>query len=329
MKIQTLYILTTCLLLSTAALGQGVDKSYTEMIEEAFSLFQSEDFLTAAETYQAAFDKHAEEAKSLDVYNAACAYSLANESDNSFELLFQLANEFKYSNYWHVGSDLDLKALHDKEEWDELMAIMQDNKNEAEGVERSELSDLLDEILLKDQGGRKEFRAALNEYGYESEEAKKIGRQVYLSDSMNVITITNLLDNQGWPELNKIGRSGSNAIFLTLQHSNLETQEKYLPVLTQAVADEKIAPGALALFEDRLRLGQGKKQVYGSQVNRDRETGQNYVQPLMEPEKVNERRAEVGLGPIEDYLKTKGIDWDVEKHKALMKKMEAEKAESN
>lgn len=45
---------------------------------------------------------------------------------------------------------------------------------------------------------------------------------------------------------------------------------------------------------------------------------------MIEPEKVNERRAEVGLGPIEEYTLRFGMTWDLEKHKAHTKKVESE-----
>ncbi len=167
---------------------------------------------------------------------------------------------------------MDLKGLRDQKKWTELMKVFRRNKNEAEGVERNKISDLLDEVLLIDQSGRKEFRAVVTQYGYGTAEAKKAVRKVWLTDSINVIKVTHLLDSMGWPPLKKIGRSGSNAVFLTIQHGDLATQEKYLPVLKKAVKDGKIAPGALALLEDRLGLRQGKRQVYGSQFSRDSKT---------------------------------------------------------
>jgi hypothetical protein len=36
------------------------------------------------------------------------------------------------------------------------------------------------------------------------------------------------------------------------------------------------------------------------------------VYEILEPEFVNQRRKGVGLGPLEDYVKRWGIDWNVE-----------------
>ncbi|NEV94633.1 hypothetical protein G3567_10805 [Psychroflexus sp. YR1-1] len=322
MEIKTLFLAAFCFLLTTSIFGQNQEK-YAQLIEEASSLFESKDYLLSAEKYKAAFEQFEEQINTRDIYNAACAYALANDPKSSFDLLFHLANEAQYKNYWHIATDLDLKKLHNQEGWSELMEIIRHNKNEAEGIQRNEISDLLDEIMLKDQGGRREYRAIIAVHGYEATETERVRRQVWLSDSLNVIKVTNLLDSLGWPSLKQIGKPGSNAIFLTLQHGDMKTQEEYLPVLRKAVADGKIAAGALALLEDRLSLRQGKRQVYGTQIARDPETGENYVSPLMEPEKVNERRVNVGLKPIEEYLVKYGIDWDTEKHKAQIKKIES------
>ena len=58
-------------------------------------------------------------------------------------------------------------------------------------------------------------------------------------------------------------------------------------------------------------LGEGKEQIYGSQIY-ENEDGSFYVKDLQEPEYVNQRRREVGLGPIEDYVGHYGIEWIVE-----------------
>lgn len=53
--------------------------------------------------------------------------------------------------------------------------------------------------------------------------------------------------------------------------------------------------------------------------------GKYYVSPLIDPENVDKRRAQVGLGTIADYVKHWGITWDIEKHRERTKKVEAEK----
>jgi len=111
-----------------------------------------------------------------------------------------------------------------------------------------------------------------------------------------------------------IGYQGNEALFLVIQHADLAMQIKYLPMMKEAVKKGDVPKSELALLEDRIRIAQGKKQIYGSQIGRNPQTGKYFVKPIIEPEKVNNRRAKVGLQPIEKYVKHWGINWNIKKH---------------
>ena len=57
----------------------------------------------------------------------------------------------------------------------------------------------------------------------------------------------------------------------------------------------------LAMLEDRVRTGDGKKQLYGTQVNVGPD-GKPRVSPIEDPKNLDARRAAVGLPPIGVYL---------------------------
>ena len=84
--------------------------------------------------------------------------------------------------------------------------------------------------------------------------------------------------------------------------------------MREAVKKGNARSSSLALLEDRVSLRKGGKQIYGSQIGRDQGTGDHYVLPLEDPENVDKRRAEVGLGPIANYISNWNITWDVTKH---------------
>ena len=62
-------------------------------------------------------------------------------------------------------------------------------------------------------------------------------------------------------------------------------------------------------MEDRMLMDKGEKQKYGSQLRMDNESGEWELWPIEDPEKVNNRRAEVGLEPIEEYVRHFGIEY--------------------
>ena len=57
----------------------------------------------------------------------------------------------------------------------------------------------------------------------------------------------------------------------------------------------------------------------------EEETWEHYVLPLIDPDNVDKRRAEVGLGKLANYNGNWGIIWDIEKHKERTVKIESEK----
>ena len=88
-------------------------------------------------------------------------------------------------------------------------------------------------------------------------------------------------------------------------------QKKYLPLMKEAANNGEASWSSLALLIDRVNLREGKEQIYGSQIYRHKD-GSYYVKDLKEPEYVNQRRKEVGLGAIEDYVGRWGIEWTIE-----------------
>ena len=143
-------------------------------------------------------------------------------------------------------------------------------------------------------------------------------------DSANLILIEKILSERGWLGSKVIGEEGNGTLFLVIQHSELETQLKYLPMMREAAKIGNARPSSLALLEDRVALRQGKRQIYGSQIHSDKD-GDKFIAPLIDPENVDKRRAEVGLEPLANYIQHWDLTWDIEKHKARTAKIEAEK----
>ncbi|MDT0295052.1 hypothetical protein RLT85_10430 [Mesonia ostreae] len=212
------------------------------------------------------------------------------------------AEEGNYINYDHITTDSDLDNLHSDKRWDKILAQVKANKEKAEANLDKPLVATLDTIYEEDQSLRKQIRDVEAEFGRDSKEMKAHWAKIIEKDSINLIKIQNILDERGWLGSDVIGRQGNSTLFLVIQHSDLEIQEKYLPMMRDAVDEGNARASSLALLEDRVALRKGEKQIYGSQIGRDPETGEFYVSPLIDPENVDKRRAKVGLGSIADYV---------------------------
>lgn len=328
MKIRFLLTIIGCLLLQLSY-GQSKENqdNYSLFAREAWKLYEAKDYQRSAEKYKEAFDQIEGKAYPNDRYNAACSYALAGDIDNSFYHLLRLANSItKYSNYNHLTTDGDLESLHKDKRWQELLAVVKANKEEIEKDFDKPLVALLDTIYQEDQSYRMQINAIEEEHGRDSEEMQHHWNLINEKDSINLIKIKKILDERGWLGPKIIGNQGNSTLFLVIQHADIETQVHYLPMMREAVKEGNAQPSSLALLEDRVALRQGNRQIYGSQIGKDPESGEYYVSPLIDPENVDKRRAEVGLGPLSDYVGHWDMTWDIEKHKASTAKIEAEVA---
>ena len=177
------------------------------------------------------------------------------------------------------------------------------------------VSSLLDSILIADQKYRQELDTVKNKFGKNSNEIKNHWKKINKTDSSNLVVVKSVINIYGWLGPKDIGQKANLALFLVIQHSNTATQEKYLPIMEKAVKNGKAHSADFALLTDRVKLGKKELQVYGSQIGTHPETGELYVLPLITPEKVNERRAKVGLKKIEEYISFWGLKWNFQEYK--------------
>ena len=150
---------------------------------------------------------------------------------------------------------------------------------------------------------------------------KALWATINLKDSINLLKTKAILDKYGWLGKDIIGEQGNTTLFLIIQHADLTTQTKYLPMMREAVAHGNATAANLALLEDRVAIRQGKKQIYGSQIARDPGTKEYYVSPLDDPDNVDKRRANVGLNTMAEYVQYWQMKWDPESYKKELPKI--------
>ncbi len=167
------------------------------------------------------------------------------------------------------------------------------------------LTQQLENIFFEDQYYRLMLDSVEQCYGYVSKEIQQLWETIHEKDSVNIIKVRNIIDKHGWLGPGEVGEEGNMALFLIIQHADLNTQEKYLPVMQEAVKDGKARGADLALLIDRIEMYNGRPQVYGSQITVV--DGEFVLYPIIDEVNVNARRREVGLPPLEEYLKNFNI----------------------
>ncbi|MCB7482136.1 DUF6624 domain-containing protein [Christiangramia sediminis] len=298
-------------------------EKYNDLVNKARDLYENEDYKLAAEKYSEAFTAWGDKGYNTHRYYAASAWALAKEPDSAFVQLFRIAEKGNYSSYGQISTDPALEELNCYDRWAEVLAMIKKNKEAAQGNLEPELVAILDTIYRDDQDLRQEMSAVEAAYGRDSEEMQAHWDKINKLDSINVLKVQKILDERGWLGADVVGDQGNSTLFLVIQHAPLEVQEKYLPMFRDAVKKGNASPGSLALMEDRVALRNGERQIYGSQIGRDPETGEYYVSPLQDPENIDPRRAEVGLKPLEDYVATWDIVWNAKEYKECLSQLEA------
>lgn len=314
-KLYLCFVLMCSICLSIVAQDRA---KYSELIVDAESLYQSKIYLESAKKYNEAFIALGGKGMVTDRYNAACSWSLAGQADSAFVQLFKIAENGNYTNYGHMTADIDLKPLHEDPRWQKVCGLVLQNKEKAEANLEKPLVEKLDSIYQEDQKYRMQIDQIEEKFGRNSKEMSELWKTIQEKDSLNLIKVKEILDTRGWLGPDVVGGQGNSTLFLVIQHADLETQQHYLPMMREAVKDKRARGSELALLEDRVAMRLGKKQIYGSQIGQNQETGEYYVFPLEDPDHVNERRASVGLGPIESYISRWNIKWDVEAYKKQM-----------
>jgi hypothetical protein len=308
-------------LLLSCSFCRGQEK-YSTLIQQAFQLYQNKAYLESARKYSEAFALPDSRLVTTDRYNAGCSWALAARPDSAFVQLFTAVRKGNYQNLNHIAADEDLQSLHADKRWKELIALVEINKARGEANLDKPLVAILDTIYREDQSYRQQLDAIEKKFGLQSTELQAHWKLIGSKDSVNLLQVKKILDERGWLGADVVGNQGNAALFLVIQHADIATQQHYLSMMREAVKTGKANPASLALLEDRVALRTGRRQIYGSQIARDQKTGEYYVMSLDDPEHVDQRRSEAGLGSMQDYLSNWKLTWNPEAYKKMLPELD-------
>jgi hypothetical protein len=119
----------------------------------------------------------------------------------------------------------------------------------------------------------------------------------------NAARLRAILDESGWPTERLVGSDGAEAVWRIAQHAIGEPdfQRLALRLLQAAAGGGEVPAWQPAMLEDRIRMFEGRPQLYGTQLEPDAE-GRPRPYPIEDPERLEERRRAVGLEPLAERL---------------------------
>lgn len=224
-----------------------------------------------------------------DRYRAACAWALAGNQDSSFFNLERIASRVGFSDYQRVTTDENLNSLHNSLRWNSLIQKIKANQDSifiAEEKLDKKLIAELDSMAKEDQNMRNHVKNA-NEW----------------TDILNYPKLKRIFNSYGFPSYDIVGVKGSHNFWLLVQHQDMHPafQDSVLSAMKIQVEKGKASWKDYAYLVDRVKCNSGQLQIYGTQVTWVADVPE--PKPVIEPEKLDERRKSVGLNDEEEYLK--------------------------
>lgn len=228
---------------------------------------------------------------------------------------------FKHQKYGYKLSGAKLYHTNGvlREKYVPTYYVKQSQTNKDETLEKG-----IDKILSNYQGSNIQIREQLEllgakdqtlrlllpdveeKFGRSTEEYDYFWSLIHQQDSIILNQVISIIDTFGWVGKNTVGEKANQALWLIIQHADLEIQEKYLPLLKESVKKGESEGWHLAYLEDRILMRNGKKQLYGTQAVWDNDLKRNKIYPIENIESINERRKKLGLETLEDYAKANG-----------------------
>ncbi len=115
--------------------------------------------------------------------------------------------------------------------------------------------------------------------------------------------VAQVLKEHGFPDAQMVGRKGVMEFFILVQHSH--SPELIRDALAQArplMLRGEMVRHDYALMIDRLRMYQGKDQIYGSQFSENGGKVEPY--PIQDKASLDQRREVMEMEPFDSYMRS-------------------------
>jgi hypothetical protein len=122
--------------------------------------------------------------------------------------------------------------------------------------------------------------------------------------SRNAERLREIIEQRGWPGRTLVGERGARAAWLILEHASAYPQlmRGGLAMIRDAAARGEVSAAEVAVLEDRIRILEGRPQLYGTQYDWD-DRGEMSPLPIEDPKQVDERRLAIGLPRLGENTK--------------------------
>lgn len=293
------------LFLGTSFNLRSQSDSAITLIQSSDKLYREGKYLESGRAFESGITLLGKEVNWYYRYNAMCSWALANRIDTAFMYLEVLAGDSSYTEYNHLIKDPDLVSMHEDPRWDPLTKQVKAIKEFKEKDYDQELIAWLATLREEDQKWRNMNREWVNG-NLDSNEfsQEEIIQNMRAADSSSHLAIIQIIEEYGYPGFNIVGEEGSGNFWLLVQHqdNHPETQRKVLALMKVEVEKDNADKQDFAYLTDRVAVNADEPQVYGTQMRLNPDKTSFIPKKVMDRDGLNERRASIGMGTIEEYI---------------------------
>jgi hypothetical protein len=237
-----------------------------------------------------------------NIYNLARALSINRQLDKCFQYL-AIAVEMDPS--LAPLTDPDLLTARDDKRWgdfeDKLVTTLNAKSNNS--YKDVEYAKALWRLRAWDQAFFVEVGIAGRKIGMKSSVVEALWKFKFMIQERNQEELEGLIAKKGWPRIGDVGREAAMAAYLVMMHSENGLQKKYLATIKKICEEKELPWERYAAIYDRSLFNDNKPQRYGTHTRYNEQTKTQELYPLEDESKVNKWREEIGLPPLEEYLK--------------------------
>ena len=254
--------------------------------------------------FMRAYEKDPKDQK--NIYALARALSIGRKLDECFKFL-TMAVEMEPSLAPLIEPDL-VTARQDRR-WtafeEGLLAKLKAGSGFA--VKNVEYAKVLWRLRAWDQAFFLEVGIAGRKIGMKSSVVEALWAFKFMIQERSQAELAAWVARNGWPRAGVVGAEAAMGAYLVAMHSRDGAQTRYLDDIKKACQAGELPWVRYANIYDRALFNENKPQRYGTHTRYNELTKKEELYPLENGSRVDEWRRELGLEPLEDYLKPLGI----------------------
>ena len=242
----------------------------------------------------------------LNAYKAAGVYSLDSNPVKAFYYL-QAALDSGWTEADWLSFDPYFDYLRKKHhtQWKAVeQKAFKKEKTFAQTLTLPALRKEINRLARQDQKLRYKSAQAKNKT-----EQQQINRLIQQADAQNQTRAKEIFKHYGFPGIDAIGKDGQNNLWLIIQHADQDVlfQQEVLADMKTKFHTGQISQVCYAFLYDRVQCNLNYKQSYGTQVVWTGSGEASGFRPILEEDRADERRKELGMEPLSVYSLTYGF----------------------